>query len=354
MNSVRLGIIGCGFIGRMHAVAASRDPNVDLVAFADVDRDRARALANEFGARKVYKSPARMLANPDIDAVVLALTASVRSKLAPQVLRKGKHLLIEKPPAINARQIRKLMELQGDRVVGCCSARFSFFDGARIAREIVDSGALGALRVVRCRGLSAVSAATVDWTPPPWRVSHALNGGGYLVNWGIYDLDYLMHVTGWQLIPETVLAQTWPITDDLREGRVHPDSDAENHVIVMIRCTNGAVLTLERGEAVSIPDEDVWQVTGERGSLRLQMTPSRGPIVLHDHADPETGLQSTVALEDSGPDVQHTMPVSDFAAAIREGRQPQTDLTKALALQTILDAIYKSARSGQSVRVRRT
>jgi predicted dehydrogenase len=352
MDNVRIGIIGCGFIGRMHAVAASNDPRVDLVALADIDPDRARALADELGVRKVYKGAGRLLANPDVDAVILALTTNVRAKLAPQVLRKGKHLLIEKPPAMNAGQIRKLIELQGDLAVGCCSARVSFLDGARKAREIVDSGALGAIRVVRCRGIDAVTAARPDWTPPPWRVSHALNGGGYLVNWGIYDLDYLMNITGWQLTPETVLAQTWPIADHLRDGRVHPDSDAENHVIVMIRCTNGAIFTLERGEAVSMQSEHTWQITGERGSLRLQMLSTNSPTVIHDQADPETGLQSTVALDDSGADVKHTMPVSDFAAAIREGRQPQTDLTKMLALQTILDAVYRSARTGQPVRVR--
>ena len=192
-----------------------------------------------------------------------------------------------------------------------------------------------------------------NWRPPAWRVSHRLNSGGYLVNWGVYDLDYLMHVTAWTLEPEVVLAQTWPVAPGLAGNRVAPGSDAETHAAIFIRCRNGAVILFERGESVAMQSENTWQITGEQGSLRLRMIPSgEDPVVTLDTAHPDAGLTTEVVLQDAGKDIQHEMPVRDFATAIREGRPPQTDLRKALVLQKIFDATYRSARSGRAVAIR--
>ena len=353
MGKLRFGIIGCGVIGHHHIAAAAAEEGIELVAVADLDERLASDAAAHYGISKTYGNGEKLIDDGAIDAVVLAVITGVRAPLAYRALRRGKHVLLEKPPAMNAGQIRRYMRLQGDRVVGCCSSRLSFLDGARAARRIFDRGDLGHIRIVRCRGIRAVSPRRENWTPPAWRVSHRLNSGGYLVNWGVYDLDYLMHVTGWTLEPETVLAQTWPIAPDLAAGRVAPGSDAETHVALTIRCRCGAVIMLERAESAAMQSEDTWQITGERGSLRLRMVPAgEGPIVTIDTADPVTGLQSEVVLKEPGGNIQHTMPVRDFAAAIRKGRPPQTDLRKALVMQKIFDAVYRSARTGRAVRIR--
>ena len=350
MNTVRLGIVGCGVIGRHHITAAAADDGVDLVAVADLDESLASDAASKFDVPKTFSSGAKLIDDPEIDAVVLAVITGVRAPLAYRALRRGKHVLLEKPPAMNAGQIRRYMKLQGDRVVACCSSRYSFLDGAREARRVFESGALGEIRLVRCRGISSVAPHRADWQPPPWRVSHRLNGGGYLVNWGVYDLDYLMHVTAWALEPEIVLAQAWPIAPHLAKGRVATDSDAETHIALFIRCRNGTAIMFERGESVGMQTEDAWQITGERASLRLRMVPSgEGPVVALDTARADTGLETEVILEDPGESLEHTKPVGDFAAAIREGRPPQTDLRKALIIQKIVDAAYRSARNGRAV-----
>jgi len=340
-------------IGRYHAEATRSAADADLVAVADLDVAKAKQIGEDLGVAKVYRSGAALIRDPEVDAVVLALPTGIRARLANIALRAGKHLLLEKPPAMSASQIRNYARLKGDAVVGCCSSRFTFTEGARAARECVERGDIGTLRVVRCRGIFGVEPRIPDYRPPAWRVRNALNGGGFLVNWGIYDLDYLMHITGWLLQPETVLAQAWPIAPDLAEGRVHPDSDAENHVVLMIRCKCGAVLLLERGEAVAMRNETAWQICGDRGSLHLKMTLQTDmPTVTIDTVDPGGALKSTTIFQGPGEDQVNTMPVLDFVAAVREGRQPRTDLQKALVLQKILDATYKSARTGKAVQIR--
>ena len=71
---------------------------------------------------------------------------------------------------------------------------------------------MGQLRVVRCRALKGAGALPQS-PPPPWRLSRAMNGGGILVNWGCYDLNYLLGITGWAIEPRLALARTWGVPE---------------------------------------------------------------------------------------------------------------------------------------------
>jgi len=352
MARVRIGIIGCGVIGNCHLEGACGDDNIEVVAVADLNGEAARQAAGKFNVRKIYGSASELIDDPNVDAVVLALITGVRTPIAIETLQKGKHLLVEKPPAMNVGELQQIKAVQGNRIVGCCSSRYSFFDGAERARKIVESEVLGAIRVVRCRGIGEAVSVPEGNEPPPWRISHRMNGGGFLVNHGVYDLDYLMHITGWQLKPRTVLAQTWPIAAHLAKGRVHPDSDAENHVLSLIRCDDGSTIVHERGESVAMRSEFVWQITGEKGSLHMCMTPADDrPILVLDEFDAKRGMASTTILKEPGENHCISGPIRNFAAAIRDGVAPKTDIDKAMILQSILDAVYESARTGQSVRL---
>ena len=339
-------------IGTFHLRAAEKNEDVELVAVADINEDAAKAAASEFGVAVACSSADDLIADDNIDAVVLALVTSVRSPVAIRALEQGMHVLLEKPPAMNSSELRQMMARQNSRVVACCSSRFSFLETVTKAREIVESGRLGAIRVVRCRGLSAAAPVPPGSTPPAWRVSRRLNGGGFMVNWGIYDLDYLMHATAWTLRPRTVMAQTWPIASVLAAGRIHPESDAENHVISLIRCDSGAVIVHERGEAVSMPGEQSWQICGEKGSLRSSINPLPGePALVLDEIDVDRGMVSKVIVDEPKDLDVHQAVFNDFIASIRNGRSPATDMSRALTLQGILDSIYESANTGNPVEI---
>src|SRR4051812_30800521 len=101
MERVNLGIIGCGVIGAHHMQSAVELPHTQLVAVADVVEDRARSAAEKWGASKAYGSAEQVLHDEDLDAVVLALPAGFRVGLAIEALQRGKHVLVEKPAALN-------------------------------------------------------------------------------------------------------------------------------------------------------------------------------------------------------------------------------------------------------------
>ena len=350
MKPVKIGVIGCGVIGPAHLAAAAKSPLLEIEAVADFIEERARKAAQEYGAKKVFFNGTDLLADPDVEAVVLAFPTQHRTELALQAFARGKHVLTEKPVAMNADEVRQLIKARGNLIAGCCSSRYRFLEGAEVAAKFIASGALGALRLVRSRNIGA--AGEKPKTPrPDWRLTKALNGGGILVNWGCYDLDYLLGITGWSLKPEMVFAQTWTIPPQF-ESHIAPGSDAETHYTALIRCEGGTVIAIERGEYMPAQSEDAWQIIGTNGSLKLTMTNALPKRIIHDDTSTEKGVVSRVLWEgEENNALVHAGPVTDFAAAIRENRQPKTSLENALVVQQITDAIYASAESGTAVEI---
>ena len=352
MEPVRLGVIGCGVIGTAaHLPDATRSPLLEVVAVADLIEEKVRRAAEKFEVPARYLSGDALLEDERVEAVVLAMPTGVRTPVALRALAKGKHVLIEKPIAMSVAQVDGLIGARGDRVAGCCSPRFRLTPSAAAARECVASGLLGELRVVRARAvLGAREAPTAP--PPPWRESHALNGGGILVNWGCYDLDYLMGITGWQLKPEVVMAQTWPVAPH-QAARVAPGSDADAHYFALIRCEGGTVISFERAEFAAAANDEAWQILGTNAGLRLRLLPGKGKEILLDEARAQEGVVSRPLWQgdDDGTPINQAL-LEDFARAIREGRQPETSLERARVMQQITDAIYQSAATGRAVELR--
>ncbi len=347
MKPVQIGVIGCGVIGRTHVRVAAESPLLEPVAVADVREAVAQEVAAQWKVPRAYAGVDALLADAEVEAVVLALPTAGRAELALRAFAAGKHVLIEKPVGLNAAEVEQLIAARGDLVAACCSSRMRGLPSAEIATEFIAGGALGSLRVVRCRALKAAPEPPGS-PPPPWRLNRALNGGGILMNWGCYDLDYLLGITGWSLRPRLALAQTWQVPQTFG-AYVASGSDAETHVAALITCDDGVVLSFERGEFVAGATDEAWQVLGDRGALRLQMTPGTAKTMLHDEATPRGVVSHTIWQGDEAWGAEHAGVLEDFARALRGGHAPRTTLEQALLVQQITDAIYASAERGGAV-----
>jgi UDP-N-acetyl-2-amino-2-deoxyglucuronate dehydrogenase len=342
MSCVRIGIIGCGVIGQTHIEAATKSPLIDLVAVADMNGQAAKDIAAKFKVPVAYDNAEALLDNDKIDAVVLGVPTCARKELALRAFANGKHVLTEKPVAMNADDVELLLEAQGDLVGACCSSRPQFLDSTQAARKFLASGQLGDLRLLYCRAL--VEIKEPPQTPPPaWRLSRALNGGGILTNWGCYDLDYLLSITGWSIKPRTVFATSWPIPE-CYDSYVAPGSDAETHFAALVHCDNDIAISIERGEFMSTHREMAWQIIGTKGSLHLNMGVDDDKTIEFDEVT-KTGIVAT-AVWHGKDDRQHLLegPILDFAKAIQNQTAPATSLHRALTVQKITDAIYASSQ----------
>jgi predicted dehydrogenase len=352
MNSsnqpVGIGIIGCGVISQFHARALRDYPAARLIAIADLREDVARRMGDEFDVPNVYFDPHQLLNDPAVEGVVLALPSHARTELALAAFAAGKHVLTEKPVAMNVDEVRAMITAHGDLVGACCSSRYRFTETARAATEFLRSGRLGDLRHIHCR-VVAPAGPPPQKTPPDWRLRRALNGGGILVNWGCYDLDFLLGILDWAITPRRASGQVYTIPPQY-SARLPEGSDAETHAIGLIHCDNDVTLFYERAEAYPGPTEASWDIVGTNGTLKLSMTPTDGPQAVFHHTPAEGGVVEEIICSEAGdPGETHNGPVRNFAAAIRGDAEPRTSLAQALKVAQISDGIYHSAYSGKSV-----
>lgn len=350
MKAVRIGIVGCGVIGTAHLKVASQSPGIELAAAADLRPEPLQQAKASFEIPTVYTSAEELIGDPQVEAVVLAMPAFARTPLALKAFAAGKHVLTEKPVAINAGDVQAMIEAKGDLVAGCCSGRLRFLPSAEVASEFLARGGLGKLRIIRCRAVRSANKKP-DVIPPVWRLNKRINGGGILMNWGCYDLDFLLGITGWSLKPCQAFARAWA-TPAAYASHIAPGSDAEAHFAALIACEGGTVISFERGEYVTAKTDEAWQIIGDRGSLRLNMMAEDHKTIWYDEADSENGV-ITKALWEGTEDADgiHSGPLMDFARAIRGNGRPNTTLENALVVQKISDAIYESARQGVAVEI---
>ena len=112
------------------------------------------------------------------------------------------------------------------------------------------------------------------------------------------------------------------------------------------------MLSVERGEFMTMHTHEGWEIIGTKGSLKLTMGDGKPESVIYNRTTTEGGVESTNLTEaGTAPESQHSNPLSDFAAGIREHRQPLTSLENALVVQKITDAIYASAETGGAVEI---
>lgn len=350
MAIIKLGIAGCGVIGQKHARFASEHQGAVVHAVADLREEAAQRLAHQYSVPRVYPSAQAMLEDDELDAVVVAMPTGARGTIGEKALRRGKHVLLEKPPAASVSVLRQMKAVGNDRIVACASSRCRHTPSARAAHDfLADGEPLGRIRHVRARGVVAVPAKP-EKLPPAWRLNRAQNGGGILVNWGVYDLDYLLGLLDWRLRPQRVLARAWSIAPMLHAW-VPPGPDAETHLTAMVVCDNDVALTLERGEYMSTIGNNAWEIIGERATLRLWMIPGNDKQLLIDRAGPN-GVTTEVLWQGvEGYDMLHRGVMFDFIDAIRAGRQPATNLAQAIQLQELMDAVYRSAEAGEAVAI---
>ncbi|MEM6394263.1 MAG: Gfo/Idh/MocA family oxidoreductase [Planctomycetota bacterium] len=353
---VRFGMVGCGVIAKQHALAAAGCEHAVMVGVTDLDQERASAFAAEQGIERVYEGAEAMFADEGVEVVVLAMPVKGRAVLALKAIAAGKHVLVEKPAGMDAAEVQGLIDAAecAGVLAGSCSCRHTGLGSAVAARGVIESGRLGALRVVRGRAVLPAAGAAPE-SPPVWRVRRDLNAGGIMSNWGVYDLDFLLGVVGWRLEPELALGRVWPVAEPFGD-RVHPDSDAETHTAALVVCKGGVVLTLERGEFLPVAKETAWEVVGERGSVRMSLLPGENNrVVVIEAAEGSAGdepLREEVVWEGSdGWQDAHATPIHDFAAAVLEGREPMTTLRRAKVITAITDAVYASSASGSAERV---
>jgi predicted dehydrogenase len=335
-----LGLIGLGMVADAHA-RSLRDLG-DLVEVRGVyARDRVRR--EHFAARHGFapaESLAALIADPRLDAVIVATPPNARLEIVTAAAAAGKAMLLEKPLERTAAAAQQLVDIAAAAGVPLGVVfQERLREGAVKLRELVTSGALG--RVVAAQVL-------VPWWRPqsyydaPGRGTLARDGGGVLITQAIHALDLMLHALGPVEEVQAIAATT----------ALHR-METEDSVSGGLRFKNGALGTLwattascPGGHATIAHDFERASVRLVGGELAVSHHDGRREVLTAGHEGTGGGADPMAF-----PHAWHREVIRDFVLAVRDGRSPAITGTDAVAVQVLIEALLLSSREGRAVRV---
>jgi len=183
-GQVRVGIVGCGYQGRLMAQAIDRTGRLRVAACADPVKQAAAAVAALAGHAEVYASADELLDKSEVDAVIIATPHHVLHEIALAAIGTGKHVLAEKPIATNERQAARIEEAVAHANI-CYMSGYSlrFFVAQQQVHDLLAAGAVGEIQAV---------TAGIGQPPLSGWLADAETGGGALLYLGSHVVDEIL------------------------------------------------------------------------------------------------------------------------------------------------------------------
>ncbi|RLE82124.1 MAG: gfo/Idh/MocA family oxidoreductase [Thermoprotei archaeon] len=345
MQRVKIGVIGCGSIGKIHIANLKKIESAEVVAACDIDEEELKRVREEFGVERLYKDYRDLLAEEDIDGVIVATPNRWHSIMTIEALRSGKHVLCEKPPAITAKEVQEMYNASKKYGRGLLiGLGFRFMSQSQALKKLVEEGVLGEAYYSRALFLRRSGIPGMG----SWFTRKKDAGAGALYDIGVHALDLALWLMG-DFKAKEVWASTFakfgPYGRGLGGwGKPVPGGifDVDDFATVYIKMQSGAVVYLEVSWAAFVP-EDVLDVIvlGDKGGLEHKTA-----TVFTERA----GVRVNMKLQ-----YQANQPLVDelkhFVKIIAKDEDPLTKPEEMIWLQAILEAALRSAEKGEVVEV---
>jgi UDP-N-acetylglucosamine 3-dehydrogenase len=341
---VKIGIVGLGFMGKMHAQAYSLLPDAKVSAVADSDSQRRRDMSVQYEAEE-YGAVERMLAHADVDVVDVCLPTNLHRRVVQKAAAAGKHVFCEKPIALTLRDADAM-------IAACQEAGVKFMVGHvlrfwpeyTVIKDMVDARRLGAIHSITASRLSPPP----DWGWKDWFSQPKLSGGA-VVDLHIHDLDMIAWLIG---APQAVFA-----------GGLKNEEGALQSVWTTGTGHGDGAVSFAQGSLAmprSFPFTMTLIVSGERGTIefnsrlnppltfyRVDGEPEHPPV-----PDLTGGAQSAEAVGNIQELGGYFAEIKYFVDCIERDRWPQvvTPEDARLALALCL-AARASAEKGRPIRL---
>jgi len=353
----RIGIIGLGF-GVQVYIPAFRSEGWEVVAICSRTRDKAEKAAAAAGVRDVHTDPLELIARDDLDAVGIATPPGAHRELAIAALRAGKHVLCEKPFAMDARQAAEMLDAaQESGRTAMVGHEFRFTPQRAYIKELLDSGYVGRFRLCTIE-LFLDRYVTAAPRPLTW-LAYESEGGGLLGALGSHYIDGLRHWFGEAVSVSGRLVVLRPDLVDPKTKAI-VQGDADDTFQFTLGFEGGGIATMIASFAATPTRGAKIVVMGDRGTL---MAEQPGPNPLEDGV--VVASRDGAPLEPLATPVKYTpftdardhrlmafrLLVREFARGIEQGISPSPNFSDGLRAQEILDAVRTSSKSGRTVKV---
>ena len=327
---MRFGIIGCGSIAaNSFAPSLVHSDELDLVAVCRRDADKARDFADRFGGCAPYSTAADLLADEAVEAVVVSTPSDTHCEYTLAAAAAGKHVMCEKPMALDRHQARRMVEACRDAGVALGVAyRRRLFPQVVEARRRLVAGDIGPTVCTRSH-YSGGGGFGNPWQQEP-------GAGGALMEMAVHRIEVLLNLADSEPVEvcglvDTVRYKDWKVDD----------SDA-----LLLRFADGTI-GVHSTILTSKPRRDSAQVDGTDGRIVIDGLEFGGESI---EVETEAGREQVAVTPLEAPYFDLPM-LEDFAAAAHPGREPVCDGITGYRVQAVADAARESSASGQRVAV---
>ncbi|NLO82542.1 MAG: Gfo/Idh/MocA family oxidoreductase [Clostridiales bacterium] len=343
-NKVKVAIIGAGNIAQSAHIPSYKKLNdVEILGVCDINLDRARDVANRYDIKYVSDKYQEILDIEEIDAVSICTTNDAHAEIAIAAAKAGKHILCEKPMAMNVKEAEDMTKAARDNnIIFMMGFVNRFRADSKLIKELAEAGKFGEIYyaktgILRRRG-----------TPLGWFTNLAKSGGGPVIDIGVHVIDLTWYFMG-KPKPISVSAATYSKIGDYKTKGVSRwvalDADnivfeTEDSASAFIRFENGATMTVDVSWAINGKETGVYSyIYGTKAGASLE------PLMIYDEQENY--------LFDSAPVINSensfVNEISHFIECIQEGKETIAPAEDGLEVQKILNGIYDSAKLGKEV-----
>lgn len=346
---VRLAIIGTGGMANQHARQFTPIKGCKLIAAVDVDRERAEKFAATHGIPEVYDSVDRLLAESEIDAVCVVTPDAYHAALSIQCLKAGKHVLCEKPLALNHADAKRMVAAAKKAgVINMVNLSYRDWPCIQAVAALVQRGVLGDIRHVEASYLQAWLASKIwgDWRTTPgwlWRLSSGHGSKGVLGDVGVHIVDFATFPAG----PIKSVYCRLKAFDKAKDNRIGEYKlDANDSAVLTVEFANGALGTIHTTRWCGGHANRLFlKIAGTKGTVEIDSEKTTAGYRICAGPDLDKGEWKQVTLKSTPTNYQR------FIKAIRTGWPDVPDFARGAEVQKVLDACFESDASGKPIKV---
>ncbi|HEX2756382.1 MAG TPA: Gfo/Idh/MocA family oxidoreductase [Candidatus Limnocylindrales bacterium] len=338
MRDVGIGMLGSGFIGEFHTLGLRHVPNARVVANCSAGAERREAFARRFDSRP-YDSIDAVCADPDVDLVVVSLPNHLHLDAVRAATEHGKAVACTKPLGRTAAEAAEMLRLASEAGVFHAYLENVVFTSETIRmHDMIEAGAIGRLVTFRAREGHSGPHAAHFWDAD-------LAGGGALLDMASHGAEVARYLFGKDVGVRDVFA--WGATL-VHGGR----TSGEDNAVMIVRFEDDRVATMDVSWSSKGGLENRFEVYGDAG----RMVQDIGSTVLRAFIERPAGYIGEKADADTGwvfpvPDETHVhghdAMMQDVVESFRAGSAPRETFHDGLAVNSIIDAAYRSMRSGR-------
>jgi predicted dehydrogenase len=351
MAKTKIGIIGVGGISAFHIESYRKNPDVEVAAFCDINRERLDLMGTKYDVKKRFTRAQDMLTQvPELDAISVCTWNSEHAPMTIAALNAGKHVLCEKPMATSEAAAQEMLETaeKNGKILMIGFVR-RFGNDCRVLKDFIKAGTLGELYYAKATYLRR------HGNPGGWFGDKSRSGGGPLIDLGVHVIDLSRYLMG-NPRPVSVYGAAFQklfnrphikgVKGYVASSAAGKDPcDVEDLATAMIRFDNGAVLQIEASFSLNIKkDRGELEFFGAAGGARLNPELELYTEINDYLAD--VNLANPTALSFDG---LFEAEINHFVDCVRNGTPCRAPAADGVVIMRILDAIYESARTGHEV-----